>query len=91
MKPSIYQKLENLAERFEEVSVLLSDPDVIGNQDKFRSLSQEYAQLNPVVDHFRDYRKTLEDLEGAKEMLKESDDPEIRELAKMELAELEEL
>ena len=78
MKPSIYQKLENLAERFEEVSVLLSDPDVIGNQNKFRTLSQEYAQLNPVVDHFRDYRKTLADLEGAREMLK---DPEMRDLA----------
>ena len=45
MKASIYNKLEFLTERIEEVGALLSDPDVIGDQNRFRSLSQEYAQL----------------------------------------------
>ena len=49
----------DLAERFEEISYLLSDPNVIGDQNRFRELSQEYAQLNPVVDHFRDAEHAL--------------------------------
>jgi peptide chain release factor 1 len=94
MKASIQTKLENLAERLEEINALLADPDVIGDQNQFRSLSQEYAQVNPVVSTFREYQKTLASLEEAKLMLEE-DDAEMRELAEEELkgdeAKIEEL
>ncbi len=80
MKPSISHKLEALVERFEEVGVLLSEPDVIANQDRFRRLSMEYAQLEPVVKTFRDYRQATEDLASAREMLQDPD-AELRAMA----------
>lgn len=88
MKASIYSKLELLAERIEEVGALLSDPDVIGNQNRFRSLSQEYAQLEPLIKTFKHYNTVLEDIEAAKLMLKD-DDVDMREMAQEELKEAE--
>ncbi len=86
MKTSIYNKLEHLAERLEEVGALLSDPEVIGNQNRFRTLSQEYAQLEPVIQVFNQYNSVSGDIESAKLMLKD-DDAEMREMASEELKE----
>ena len=83
MKQSIQHKLENLCERYDEIAALLSEPEVQGNQNKFRSLSQEYAQINPLVDCYKRYQQTLENLASAKEMANDSD-PELREMAKEE-------
>jgi peptide chain release factor 1 len=88
VKPSIRSKLENLSDRLEELNALLADPDVISDQNRFRSLSKEYAQVNPVVEAFNDYRQTLEAIDSAREMLKESD-AELRTLAEEELGENE--
>lgn len=85
MKESIKHKLESLVDRHEEIAGLLADPDTMANQNKFRSLSQEYAQLEPVVSSFNAYRDTVSDIEDAKLMLQE-DDAEMREMAKEELA-----
>lgn len=84
MKQSITNKLENLAERFEEVGALLADPQTIAQQDRFRSLSQEYSQLNPVVTRFREYQRTLDELTAAREMARDRD-PEMRSLAEAEI------
>ncbi|MFM8341961.1 MAG: peptide chain release factor 1 [Methylomonas sp.] len=84
MKSSIQTKLENLGERFEEITVLLSQPEVQSNQNQFRSLSQEYAQLDPIVTCYRQYQENEANLESAKEMAKDSD-PELREMAKEEI------
>jgi len=86
MKESINNKLENLSERLEEINHLLSSPDVIGDQNKFRALSQEHAQLTPVVNCFDNYKTTIEDITEAKRML-EDDDKDMREMAKEELKE----
>jgi len=80
MKDSIRRKLENLSERYEEVGMLLGDPDVISEQNKFRELSQEYAQLEPVTRTFADYQTAESDLAAAEEMLRE-EDAEMREMA----------
>ena len=56
MKDSIKHKLETLVERHEEISGLLSEQETMADQNKFRSLSQEYAQLEPVVSNFNDYK-----------------------------------
>jgi len=88
MKSSIYEKLQDLSGRFEEVGALLSDPATISSQDRFRALSQEYAQLNPVVSTFEQYRKTLDELEYARQMLKDKD-PDVREMAQEEIADAE--
>ncbi|HAB80287.1 MAG TPA: peptide chain release factor 1 [Glaciecola sp.] len=84
MKPSVVQKLETLVERFEEVQALLSDPVVIGDQNRFRALSKEYAQLEDVVRSFREYQDAQGDLTSAHEMLLE-DDAEMREMAQEEI------
>jgi peptide chain release factor 1 len=88
MKPSIQHKLENLCERYDEIAALLSDPEVQSNQNKFRSLSQEYAQINPIVDCYKRYQKALDALASAREMANDSD-PELREMAKEEVIEAE--
>ncbi|MBF0219176.1 MAG: peptide chain release factor 1 [Gammaproteobacteria bacterium] len=86
MKESIQSKLENLADRLQEISALLSDQEVIGNQNRFRELSVEYSQLEPVVSCFTRYQATEADITTAFELLK-SDDPEMRELGQEELDE----
>lgn len=86
MKPSIKAKLENLSERLQEINALLADPDTIADQNRFRELSMEYAQLKPVTDCFEAYEATLEDIETANEMLQE-DDADMREMAAAELSE----
>ncbi|MBN49381.1 MAG: peptide chain release factor 1 [Spongiibacteraceae bacterium] len=73
MKASIAAKLDNLLERFEELSALLSAPEVIADQEKFRAYSIEYAELEPVVLCHRDYKKVESDLADARAMLGESD------------------
>lgn len=89
MKASIRTKLEMLCDRHEEVAALLSDPDVIGDQNRFRDLSQEYARLEPVVKTFGSFNQALDNLETAKEMLDESD-KEMQAMAKEEIATAEE-
>lgn len=86
MKESIHNKLERLAERLEEINHLLSSPDVIGDQNKFRSLSQEHAQLTPVVNCFNNYESTMGDFNEAKRML-DDDDKDMQEMAKEEFKE----
>ena len=73
MKDSIRLKLEALCERHEEVGALMSDPNIMSNQNQFRDLSMEYAQLEPVTKAFDDYKTAEDDLLGAMEMLKEKD------------------
>ena len=83
MKASIRQKLDTLSERLEEINALLSDSETIADNNKFRELSKEYAQLNPIIMVFNNYRGALDDLEAAEEMLSE-DDAEMREMAEDE-------
>ncbi|MDT4330046.1 peptide chain release factor 1 [Methylomonas sp. MED-D] len=90
MKPSIQTKLENLGERFEEITALLTQPEVQSNQNQFRSLSQEYAQLEPIVACYNAYRENEANFESAREMAKDSD-PDLREMAKEEIASTEQL
>ena len=71
MKESILRKLETLSERHEEVGHLLGDPDVLGDQNKFRELSKEYSQLEEVVGCFAKYNQLVEELESAQEMMKD--------------------
>ncbi|HID49579.1 MAG TPA: PCRF domain-containing protein, partial [Chromatiales bacterium] len=84
MKASIQTKLESLAERLEEINALLAEPDVISDQNRFQALSREHAQLRPVVDTFQQYRRTLADIDGARQMLDE-EDAEMKEMAIQEL------
>ncbi|OAI49908.1 peptide chain release factor 1 [Gammaproteobacteria bacterium SCGC AG-212-F23] len=84
MKPSIARKLQTLVERHEELSVLLSEPEVIANQDRFREYSKEYAQLEAIVTTFQEYQQCLLTMENAKELMQDTD-PEMQQMAKQEL------
>ena len=88
MNNSLQHKLDQLLDRYEELGALLSDSDVIADQNKFRSLSKEYADIEPVVNCFRQYDDERQQLEDAKQMLNDPD-PEIREMAEMEVESLE--
>ena len=84
MKDSVVSKLTSLVERFEEVQALLSAPEVITDQDRFRALSKEYSQLEGVVKPFNQYQAAQQDLQSAHEMLTE-DDLDMREMAQEEI------
>ena len=84
MKPRILEKLQMLAERYQEVGALLGESDTISNQNKFRELSKEYAELEPVVQCFEQYEQVQSNIDEARAMLDENDS-EMREMAQEEL------
>jgi len=84
VKPSIRSKLEGLSERLQEISALLSDAGTINNQDRFRALSMEYAEINPVVACFDRYNAALDDIAVAQGMLRDKD-PDVRQMAEEEI------
>lgn len=85
MRDSIKNKLEATRDRFEELSGLLSDPDVIGDQNTFRDLSKEYSRLQPVVSLFARFELLADDISAANEMANDADE-EIRKMGQEELA-----
>jgi peptide chain release factor 1 len=89
MKDSIRNKLETTRDRFEEISGLLADPDVIGDQNQFRDLSKEYAKLEPIIGLFTKYESMSGDIAAAEEMADDSDN-EIKQMGREELASLTE-
>lgn len=89
MKASIRNRLEFVRDRHEELSGLLSDPDIINDQNQFRDLSREYSKLETVVGLFRKYESLGEDIAAAEEMANDADD-EIRKMGQEELASLNE-
>ena len=86
MSPGIRRKLENLAERHEEVGRLLASPEASADPKRFRELSREYAQLEPVVRALADYDSALAEREAARELLA---DPDMRAMAAEEIERLE--
>jgi len=84
MKPSIQARLEQLNERYEEVSALLSDQETIANQDIFRDLSKEFAEIEPVVHCFKAWQQARADVEEASELARDGD-ADMRAMAEEEL------
>ena len=84
MKDSLRAKLEELVERHEDLAHSLSDPEVIGDQDKFRRMSQEYAQLESLSADYRAWRALVDEMADLEEM-ENSDEAELREMAEVEL------
>ena len=84
MKDSIKFKLESLSDRYDELAALLSEAEVIMDQDLFRAYSKEYAELEPVVKCFSEYQQVVENIEEAELMMTDSD-PEIKEMGVEEM------
>jgi len=83
------EALDEVEVRYEKVGKMLSDPEVINDQDKFQKLAKEHAELKEIVAKYREYKKALTGIEEAEELLEISDDEDTIELANMELEELE--
>lgn len=79
MKASLLNKLETLQDRFEEITALMADSEVQNDQNQFRSLGQEYSQLEPVVEKYREYLQLQDEITASREML---EDPEMKDLAR---------
>ncbi len=86
MTPSIRRKLEALAERHEEIGLLLAQPDVLADGQRFRDLSREYAQLEPVALSLKDHDRAERELAETRAML---DDPEMRDMAADDIQRIE--
>ena len=82
----MFDKLEDLVRRLEELNIELTDPDVISNQDKYRQLMKEQNELTPIVEKYQEYRAAKDGVEDSLAILEEENDEEMRELAKEELA-----
>ena len=79
------EKLEAIKNRFDEVSELIVDPNIISDMKQYIQLNKEYKDLQPIIEAYQEYKNILSNIENAKEMLK---DDEMKEMAKMELDEL---
>jgi peptide chain release factor 1 len=82
------EKLQQVADRFHELTQLLSDPVVLSDQSKYRSFSKEHANLAPIVAAFELWRKTNREIDESKELIENESDKELRDMAVQELDEL---
>ena len=83
----MFDKLSGVEERFVKIEKLLSDPDVIKNQDAYRKYAKEHAELSKIVSVYREYKQVAEDIRESKDLLKDSDE-DIKELASEDLQHL---
>ena len=81
----MFDKLDFILEKYEELSRKVSDPDVIARQKEWQRLMKEMSDLEPIVKEYTAYKKAKEELEEAKEILELEDDEELREMAREEL------
>lgn len=86
---SMFDKLEAVVRRYEQLTEKLADPSIYDRQKEFKEISTERSTIEDVVIAFREYKKLKEDLEGSKEILRNEKDEDLREMAKIELSELE--
>ena len=83
---NIYEQLQAVEDRYEELGELLSDPDVVSDTKRFMELSKEEASTRDTVTAYREYKKVLQNITDAEEMIKDaSGDADLEEMAKQEL------
>ena len=82
----MFDRLEDLVRRFEEIMNELNEPDVAGDQARFRMLMKEQSDLTPIVEAYKEYRKCSRDVEDSLAMLDEENDEEMRDMLKEELS-----
>ncbi len=86
----MFDKLEDLVVRFNEILEELNDPTVVNDQEKFRKLMKEQNDLSDIVEKYKEYKQTKENIEDSLTILEEESDEELKELAKEELSESKE-
>ncbi|MBV53490.1 MAG: peptide chain release factor 1 [Coxiellaceae bacterium] len=90
MKASLEHKLLSLAQRFQELGAMLSDIEVMNDQNRYREYSKEYASLEPLVEVFSNFQSIIQSIDSATTVLNEESDKDLQTLAQEELKELEE-
>lgn len=85
----LLKKLEAINYRFVEVGTLIVDPDIISDMDRYVKLSKEYRDLEEIVSAYKEYKNIFDNLKSSREMLETEKDPEMRDMVKMEIDELE--
>ncbi len=88
---SLLSKLSGLREKYESISAQISDPAVMADMKKYVSLNKEYKELEPIVEAGDRYSKLMNDYDSAKEILSTEKDEELREMAKEEIASIDEM
>ena len=78
----MFQKLDSVEKRYEDLTIKISDPDIISKQDEWKNYMKEHAEIEPIVEKYRENKKVKQAIEDAKEML---EDPEMKELAEIDL------
>lgn len=86
---ALLEKLEGLQHKFEEISLLITNPAVISDMNRYVKLNKEYSELSKIMDAMKEYKTALQTIQEAKDILNNENDPELREMAKLELDELE--
>lgn len=86
----MFDKLDFIVEKYEEMSLKVSDPEIINNQPVWQKYIKDMGEMEPIVKKYAEYRKAKEELADAKEIVELESDEEMRDLAKMEINELEE-
>ncbi|MCZ3393335.1 PCRF domain-containing protein, partial [Enterococcus faecium] len=86
----IIEKVQAVADRYEELSELLADPEVLGDSQRYQELSKEEGEIRETVEKYREYRKTVDAIAENEELQREKLDSEMDSLVKAELAELRE-
>ena len=83
------ERLEEMELKYKELNQQLSDPEIISNQSEYQKLLKQHAKIKKIVDKYNEYKEVVKGIEDARALLESEEDDDIRELAELELAELE--
>jgi peptide chain release factor 1 len=84
----MYDRLDSVEERFDELENSLGDPEVLQDQDEYKKLAKEHSELAPLVNAYREYKRADSELADSRELLENERDPEMREFIKQEIEDL---
>ena len=83
----MFDKLEDILRRYEDINMMLQDPSVVADQDRYKSLMKEQKSLEPLVECYLEYRRCKQTIEDSLMMLDEESDPDMKEMLREELSE----
>lgn len=83
----MFGRLEEMEQKYEEISKKLSDPQIVNNQSEFRKMMKEHSDMSPIVEKYRELKKTQETIDDALSILNENNDEELKQMAKEDLSE----
>ena len=83
------EKLDFLFEKYNQLSKEISDPDIIADQIKWKKLVKEHSHLEPIVEKYKEYKRVVDEISDAKELLQDKLEKEFKEMVETELADLQ--